>query len=98
MSTQVAEKEPALQSIFLEGSIGHESNILVKDAETKTDEILNDEDDQMVGTKLSYVMSPPIVDRTLSGSNYEGINSFQVVLSSKMTLSLINVDADSASN
>lgn len=42
---QSVDVEPVPQSIFLEGTIGPESNILVKDAETKTDEVLNDDED-----------------------------------------------------
>lgn len=43
--TPLPEPEPVPQSIYLEGTIGPESNILVTDAETKTDEVLNDDED-----------------------------------------------------
>ncbi|XP_037946859.1 uncharacterized protein LOC119678853 isoform X8 [Teleopsis dalmanni] len=59
---------PEPQSIYLEGSLAHESQILVADSETKTTEVYDEE---------------------LNGSPEEPA----VVLSSKMTLSLINLDA-----
>ncbi|XP_036223625.2 uncharacterized protein RIC-3 isoform X5 [Bactrocera oleae] len=60
-------QEPEPQSIYLEGALAHESQILVTDSEIKTEEVY---------------------DKELNGSLEEPA----VVLSSKMTLSLINLD------
>lgn len=65
------------QSIYLEGTLPHESQILVSDAETTTsEEILgNDTDDQDHSDD--------------SGGHHD---EPAIVLSSKMTLSLISLD------
>ncbi|XP_022221603.1 resistance to inhibitors of cholinesterase protein 3 isoform X9 [Drosophila obscura] len=60
---------PEPQSIYLEGALAHDSQILVADAETKCEEVY---------------------DAELNGSAEEPA----VILSSKMTLSLINLDAN----
>nr|XP_013118966.1 unnamed protein product [Stomoxys calcitrans] len=59
---------PEPQSIYLEGTLAHDSQILVADAETKQEEVQDDE---------------------LDGSCEEPA----IVISSKMTLSLINLDS-----
>ncbi|XP_011196656.2 uncharacterized protein Ric-3_1 isoform X6 [Zeugodacus cucurbitae] len=64
---------PEPQSIYLEGALAHESQILVTDSEIKTEEVY---------------------DRELNGSPEEPA----VVLSSKMTLSLINLDTNQENN
>ncbi|XP_073813962.1 RIC3 acetylcholine receptor chaperone isoform X4 [Musca autumnalis] len=61
------DEKPEPQSIYLEGSLAHDSQILVSDSEIKQEEIY---------------------DAELNGSAEEPA----VVLSSKMTLSLINLD------
>lgn len=61
------EDEPIPQSIYLQGALPHESQILVSDAETYAEEIV---DDDLDGTA----------------------DDPAVVLSGKMTLSLINLD------
>ncbi|XP_033247533.1 resistance to inhibitors of cholinesterase protein 3 isoform X13 [Drosophila miranda] len=60
---------PEPQSIYLEGALAHDSQILVADAQTKREEVY---------------------DAELNGSAEEPA----VILSSKMTLSLINLDAN----
>ncbi|XP_026841135.1 uncharacterized protein LOC6600908 isoform X13 [Drosophila persimilis] len=60
---------PEPQSIYLEGALAHDSQILVADAQTKREEVY---------------------DTELNGSAEEPA----VILSSKMTLSLINLDAN----
>ncbi|BFG04821.1 uncharacterized protein DMAD_03690 [Drosophila madeirensis] len=60
---------PEPQSIYLEGALAHDSQILVTDAQTKREEVY---------------------DAELNGSAEEPA----VILSSKMTLSLINLDAN----
>ncbi|XP_049308189.1 uncharacterized protein LOC105230636 isoform X4 [Bactrocera dorsalis] len=64
---------PEPQSIYLEGALAHESQILVTDSEIKTEEVY---------------------DKELNGSPEEPA----VVLSSKMTLSLINLDTSHENN
>nr|XP_036223627.1 uncharacterized protein LOC106627225 isoform X13 [Bactrocera oleae]XP_036223628.1 uncharacterized protein LOC106627225 isoform X13 [Bactrocera oleae] len=66
-------QEPEPQSIYLEGALAHESQILVTDSEIKTEEVY---------------------DKELNGSPEEPA----VVLSSKMTLSLINLDTSHENN
>ncbi|XP_036331086.1 uncharacterized protein LOC118742817 isoform X8 [Rhagoletis pomonella] len=63
------DEMPEPQSIYLEGALAHESQILVTDSETKAEEVY---------------------DKELNGSLEEPA----VVLSSKMTLSLINLDTN----
>ncbi|XP_017491803.1 PREDICTED: uncharacterized protein LOC108379855 isoform X12 [Rhagoletis zephyria] len=63
------DQMPEPQSIYLEGALAHESQILVTDSETKAEEVY---------------------DKELNGSLEEPA----VVLSSKMTLSLINLDTN----
>ncbi|XP_055854677.1 resistance to inhibitors of cholinesterase protein 3 isoform X7 [Episyrphus balteatus] len=72
-SSEKLEDPPVPQSIYLEGSLGHDSQILVSDSETRTEEVF---------------------DKELNGSPEEPA----VVLSSKMTLSLINLDAGDLNN
>ncbi|XP_055916492.1 resistance to inhibitors of cholinesterase protein 3 isoform X5 [Eupeodes corollae] len=72
-SSEKLEDHPEPQSIYLEGSLGHDSQILVADSETRTEEVF---------------------DKELNGSPEEPA----VVLSSKMTLSLINLDAGDINN
>ncbi|XP_061388988.1 uncharacterized protein LOC133324118 [Musca vetustissima] len=61
------DDKPEPQSIYLEGSLAHDSQILVSDSEIKQEEVY---------------------DAELNGSEEEPA----VILSSKMTLSLINLD------
>uniref|UniRef100_W8B6H8 Uncharacterized protein n=2 Tax=Ceratitis capitata TaxID=7213 RepID=W8B6H8_CERCA len=65
------DDKPEPQSIYLEGALAHDSQILVADSETKTEEVY---------------------DKEFNGSLEEPA----VVLSSKMTLSLINLDANNS--
>uniref|UniRef100_U5EU34 Putative receptor associated protein ric-3 n=1 Tax=Corethrella appendiculata TaxID=1370023 RepID=U5EU34_9DIPT len=62
-------EKPEPQSIYLEGALPHESQILVSDSETTTECFVDDDDDWL-------------------GSE----NDPAVILSGKMTLSLINLD------
>ncbi|XP_017960818.1 resistance to inhibitors of cholinesterase protein 3 isoform X10 [Drosophila navojoa] len=67
--SKLEENLPEPQSIYLEGALGHDSQILVADSQTKREEVYDSE---------------------LNGSSEEPA----VILSSKMTLSLINLDAN----
>ncbi|XP_053967170.1 uncharacterized protein LOC128868744 isoform X3 [Anastrepha ludens] len=67
------DQMPEPQSIYLEGALAHESQILVADSETKTEEVYD--------TELNGSLEEPAV-----------------VLSSKMTLSLINLDINHESS
>ncbi|XP_017960827.1 resistance to inhibitors of cholinesterase protein 3 isoform X21 [Drosophila navojoa] len=69
MTSKLEENLPEPQSIYLEGALGHDSQILVADSQTKREEVYDSE---------------------LNGSSEEPA----VILSSKMTLSLINLDAN----
>lgn len=66
-------QDPEPQSIYLEGALAHESQILVTDSEIKAEKVY---------------------DKELNGSPEEPA----VVLSSKMTLSLINLDTNHENN
>ncbi|XP_034104668.1 uncharacterized protein LOC117568278 isoform X5 [Drosophila albomicans] len=68
-SNKLEENLPEPQSIYLEGALAHDSQILVADSQTKREEVYDSE---------------------LNGSEEEPA----VILSSKMTLSLINLDAN----
>ncbi|KAH8355183.1 hypothetical protein KR093_007853 [Drosophila rubida] len=68
-SNKLEENLPEPQSIYLEGALAHDSQILVADSQTKREEVYDSE---------------------LNGSTEEPA----VVLSSKMTLSLINFDGN----
>ncbi|XP_030573233.1 uncharacterized protein LOC115771566 isoform X7 [Drosophila novamexicana] len=67
--SKLEENLPEPQSIYLEGALAHDSQILVADSQTKREEVYDSE---------------------LNGSSEEPA----VILSSKMTLSLINLDAN----
>ncbi|XP_032590216.1 resistance to inhibitors of cholinesterase protein 3 isoform X9 [Drosophila grimshawi] len=67
--SKLEEKLPEPQSIYLEGALAHDSQILVADSQTRREEVY---------------------DTELNGS----IDEPAVILSSKMTLSLINLDAN----
>ncbi|XP_030388417.1 uncharacterized protein LOC115634690 isoform X2 [Scaptodrosophila lebanonensis] len=67
--SKLEEQLPEPHSIYLEGALGHEAQILVTDSQTKREEVY---------------------DVELNGSPEEPA----VVLSSKMTLSLINLDTN----
>ncbi|KAH8415826.1 hypothetical protein KR222_001534 [Zaprionus bogoriensis] len=67
--SKLEENLPEPQSIYLEGALAHDSQILVTDSQTKREEVYDSE---------------------LNGSPEEPA----VILSSKMTLSLINLDAN----
>ncbi|XP_032292081.1 resistance to inhibitors of cholinesterase protein 3 isoform X16 [Drosophila virilis] len=69
MTSKLEENLPEPQSIYLEGALAHDSQILVADSQTKREEVYDSE---------------------LNGSSEEPA----VILSSKMTLSLINLDAN----
>ncbi|XP_032590213.1 uncharacterized protein LOC6559917 isoform X7 [Drosophila grimshawi] len=69
MTSKLEEKLPEPQSIYLEGALAHDSQILVADSQTRREEVY---------------------DTELNGS----IDEPAVILSSKMTLSLINLDAN----
>ncbi|KAM8712419.1 hypothetical protein ACLKA7_012866 [Drosophila subpalustris] len=68
-SNTLEDNLPEPQSIYLEGALAHDSQILVADSQTKREEVYDSE---------------------LNGSSEEPA----VILSSKMTLSLINLDAN----
>ncbi|XP_017126486.1 uncharacterized protein LOC108145518 isoform X7 [Drosophila elegans] len=67
--SKLEENLPESQSIYLEGALAHESQILVADSQTKREEVYDSE---------------------LNGSAEEPA----IILSSRMTLSLINLDAN----
>ncbi|XP_064543122.1 uncharacterized protein RIC-3 isoform X11 [Drosophila montana] len=67
--SKLEENLPEPQSIYLEGALAHDSQILVADSQTRREEVYDSE---------------------LNGSSEEPA----VILSSKMTLSLINLDAN----
>ncbi|XP_016947483.1 uncharacterized protein LOC108022832 isoform X13 [Drosophila biarmipes] len=67
--SKLEENLPEPQSIYLEGALAHESQILVADSQTKREEVYDSE---------------------LNGSAEEPA----IILSSRMTLSLINLDAN----
>ncbi|KRG00283.1 uncharacterized protein Dwil_GK22960, isoform C [Drosophila willistoni] len=69
MMSKLDESLPEPQSIYLEGALAHEGQILVADSQIKREEVY---------------------DAELNGSSEEPA----VILSSKMTLSLINVDSN----
>ncbi|XP_030388422.1 resistance to inhibitors of cholinesterase protein 3 isoform X5 [Scaptodrosophila lebanonensis] len=69
VTSKLEEQLPEPHSIYLEGALGHEAQILVTDSQTKREEVY---------------------DVELNGSPEEPA----VVLSSKMTLSLINLDTN----
>ncbi|XP_064543126.1 resistance to inhibitors of cholinesterase protein 3 isoform X15 [Drosophila montana] len=69
MTSKLEENLPEPQSIYLEGALAHDSQILVADSQTRREEVYDSE---------------------LNGSSEEPA----VILSSKMTLSLINLDAN----
>ncbi|XP_034476981.1 resistance to inhibitors of cholinesterase protein 3 isoform X6 [Drosophila innubila] len=68
-SRKLEDNLPEPQSIYLEGALAHDSQILVTDSQTKREEVYDSE---------------------LNGSSEEPA----VILSSKMTLSLINLDTN----
>ncbi|XP_016947485.1 uncharacterized protein LOC108022832 isoform X15 [Drosophila biarmipes] len=69
LTSKLEENLPEPQSIYLEGALAHESQILVADSQTKREEVYDSE---------------------LNGSAEEPA----IILSSRMTLSLINLDAN----
>ncbi|XP_017126492.1 resistance to inhibitors of cholinesterase protein 3 isoform X11 [Drosophila elegans] len=69
LTSKLEENLPESQSIYLEGALAHESQILVADSQTKREEVYDSE---------------------LNGSAEEPA----IILSSRMTLSLINLDAN----
>ncbi|XP_017838848.1 uncharacterized protein LOC108597046 isoform X14 [Drosophila busckii] len=69
MTSMLEDILPEPQSIYLEGALSHDSQILVADSQTRREEVY---------------------DAELNGSSEEPA----VILSSKMTLSLINLDAN----
>lgn len=79
---------PEPQSIYLEGALAHESQILVADSQIKREEVYDSE--------LNGSAEEPAVWICHSTKLYQLINliNFQIILSSRMTLSLINLDAN----
>lgn len=87
--SKLEENLPEPQSIYLEGALAHDSQILVADSQTKREEVYDSE--------LNGSSEEPAVNKT-NFLNHKEYNEFsflsQVILSSKMTLSLINLDAN----
>lgn len=91
-SSNESEPETEPQSIFLEGALPHESQILVADSQTTPEGVYNEEvngNSDEPAVKLIY----KIVNNFPAEQKYtDPILVLQVILSSKMTLSLINLD------
>lgn len=82
------------QSIYLEGSLPHDSQILVSDAETKPDGVYNQEANGSSDEPAVCIR----IHRKLNAFTHFNRFILQVILSSKMTLSLINRDPVNSSN
>jgi len=81
------ENLPEPQAIYLEGALGHDSQILVADSQIK---------EEVYDSELNGSAEEPAVwistQSTTWLTNLDPI--FQIILSSRMTLSLINLDAN----
>lgn len=84
------ESEP--QSIFLEGALPHESQILVSDSQTTPEGVYNEEvngnSDEPAVRQFIYCN----LKKWIENQSPHAFTLSQVILSSKMTLSLINLD------
>lgn len=88
-SSNESEPEPEPQSIFLEGALPHESQILVSDSHTTPEGVYDDDD--VNGNADEPAVNYEIIE-VKEKQSIESDFGFQVILSSKMTLSLINLD------
>lgn len=94
-SSSDSEPEQEPQSIYLEGALPHESQILVSDSQTTPESV-----EQTENSDEPAVSKPPFASSYLNFKTNEKhsqtpkffLRTFQVILSSKMTLSLINLD------
>lgn len=86
-----SEPEEPPQSIYLEGALPHESQILVADSETVTEGVY---DEELNGNadEPAVVFDHSVATEYIISNLSIPIHLHQVILSSKMTLSLINLD------
>lgn len=88
MQSKLEENLPEPQSIYLEGALAHDSQILVADSQTKREEVY---DSELNGSSEEPAVS---IAGFMSLKSLQIAFRLQVILSSKMTLSLINLDAN----